>query len=33
VATHNFPLAAHMDRVFALKDGHLEPWTPEAPLA
>jgi lipoprotein-releasing system ATP-binding protein len=33
VATHNFHLAAHMDRVFALKDGHLEPWTPEAPLA
>ncbi|MEW5687599.1 MAG: ABC transporter ATP-binding protein [Pseudomonadota bacterium] len=33
VATHNFQLAAHMDRVFALKDGHLEPWTPEAALA
>ena len=27
VATHNFELARHMDRVFALKDGHLEPWT------
>ena len=26
VATHNFELARHMDRVFALKDGHLEPW-------
>ncbi|MFN3522975.1 MAG: ABC transporter ATP-binding protein [Phenylobacterium sp.] len=25
VATHNFELARHMDRVFALKDGHLEP--------
>jgi len=24
VATHNLALAAHMDRVFALKDGHLE---------
>ncbi|RAK68961.1 ABC transporter ATP-binding protein [Phenylobacterium kunshanense] len=33
VATHNFQLAAHMDRVFALKDGHLEPWTPESALA
>jgi lipoprotein-releasing system ATP-binding protein len=33
VATHNFQLASHMDRVFALKDGHLEPWTPEAALA
>ena len=33
VATHNFQLAAHMDRVFALKDGHLEPWPPEAALA
>jgi lipoprotein-releasing system ATP-binding protein len=28
VATHNFELARHMDRVLALKDGHLEPWTP-----
>ena len=27
IATHNFELARHMDRVFALKDGHLEPWT------
>jgi lipoprotein-releasing system ATP-binding protein len=27
VATHNFELARHMDRVFALKDGHLEAWT------
>jgi lipoprotein-releasing system ATP-binding protein len=25
VATHNLELASHMDRVFALKDGHLEP--------
>jgi len=25
VATHNFELARHMDRVYALKDGHLEP--------
>jgi lipoprotein-releasing system ATP-binding protein len=33
VATHNFQLAAHMDRVFALKDGHLEPWTPDVALA
>ena len=24
VATHNLQLASHMDRVFALKDGHLE---------
>ena len=29
VATHNFELARHMDRVFALKEGHLEPWTAE----
>ncbi|MBX3482207.1 ABC transporter ATP-binding protein [Phenylobacterium sp.] len=29
VATHNFELARHMDRVFALKDGHLVPWTAE----
>ena len=27
VATHNLELASHMDRVFALKDGHLEPQT------
>jgi lipoprotein-releasing system ATP-binding protein len=27
VATHNLALAAHMDRVFALKDGKLEVWT------
>jgi lipoprotein-releasing system ATP-binding protein len=27
VATHNLELARHMDRVFALKDGHLEPQT------
>ncbi len=26
VATHNLALAAHMDRVFALKDGRLEQW-------
>ncbi|WP_293677545.1 ABC transporter ATP-binding protein [uncultured Phenylobacterium sp.] len=26
VATHNMALAAHMDRVLALKDGKLEPW-------
>ncbi len=25
VATHNLELARHMDRVVALKDGHLEP--------
>ena len=29
VATHNFELARHMDRVLALKDGHLEPWVRE----
>ena len=27
VATHNLELALHMDRVLALKDGRLEPWT------
>ncbi len=26
IATHNFEMARHMDRVFALKDGQLEPW-------
>jgi lipoprotein-releasing system ATP-binding protein len=26
IATHNFELARYMDRVFALRDGHLEPW-------
>jgi lipoprotein-releasing system ATP-binding protein len=26
VATHNLALAAHMDRVLALRDGRLEPW-------
>jgi len=25
IATHNFELARHMDRVLALKDGRLEP--------
>jgi lipoprotein-releasing system ATP-binding protein len=25
IATHNMELARHMDRVFTLKDGHLEP--------
>ena len=27
VATHNLELAKHMDRVLALKDGHLEAQT------
>jgi lipoprotein-releasing system ATP-binding protein len=29
VATHNLELARHMDRVVALKDGHLEERAPE----
>jgi lipoprotein-releasing system ATP-binding protein len=29
VATHNFELARHMDRIFALKEGHLEAHAPE----
>jgi len=28
IATHNLELARHMDRVFALKDGHLEAQAP-----
>ena len=30
IATHNMELAGHMDRVFALKDGHLEERQAEA---
>jgi lipoprotein-releasing system ATP-binding protein len=28
IATHNMELARYMDRVFALRDGHLERWEP-----
>ncbi len=28
IATHNMDLARAMDRVFVLKEGHLEPYTP-----
>lgn len=30
IATHNMELAGHMDRVFAIKDGHLEERAPES---
>jgi lipoprotein-releasing system ATP-binding protein len=32
VATHNLELARHMDRVFALRDGHLEEQAPGRPV-
>jgi lipoprotein-releasing system ATP-binding protein len=33
IATHNLELASHTDRVFALKDGHLEERPRPAPAA
>jgi lipoprotein-releasing system ATP-binding protein len=33
VATHNLELARHMDRVFALRDGHLEEQAPGRPVS